>query len=36
MIFAGGIRSPWRNGQPLYNMLNAYNNGRLGCAQHRD
>lgn len=36
MIFAGGIRSPWRIGQPLYNMLNAYNNGRLGCAQHRD
>jgi len=27
MIFAGGIRSPWRIGQPLYNMLNAYNNG---------
>ncbi len=35
-VLAGGPSSPWRSGQGIYEMLNAYNNGRLGCAQHRD
>jgi hypothetical protein len=35
-VMAGGARSPWRVGQPIANRLNAYNNGLLPCAQHRD
>lgn len=35
-ILAGGLWSAWRVGQPIYSMLDAYNNGLLACAQHRD
>ncbi|MBI4526964.1 MAG: hypothetical protein HY695_24470 [Deltaproteobacteria bacterium] len=31
----GGANSPWRIGEPLYKLLDDYNNGRL-CAPHRD
>ncbi len=34
-VAAGGGRSPWRVGEPLYFLLDAYNNGLL-CAPHRD
>jgi len=34
-VKAGGKKSPWRVGEPLYETLDAYNNGEL-CAPHRD
>lgn len=34
-VKAGGSDSPWRTGEPLYLMLDDYNNGFL-CAPHRD
>jgi hypothetical protein len=34
-VTAGGSASPWRIGEPLYLMLDQYNNGLL-CAPHRD
>jgi PKD repeat protein len=34
-VNAGGKDSPWRSGEPLYFMLDAYNNG-LFCAPYRD
>jgi hypothetical protein len=34
-VAAGGISSPWRIGEPLYKMLDSYNNGLL-CAPHRN
>lgn len=34
-VKAGGKKSPWRTGEPLYEMLDAYNNGEL-CAPPRD
>jgi hypothetical protein len=34
-VKAGGADSPWREGEPLYMMLDAYNNGLL-CAPARD
>ena len=34
-VTAGGKNSPWREGEPLYLELDAYNNGEL-CAPHRD
>jgi hypothetical protein len=35
-VKAGGKTSPWRTGEPLYEMLDDYNNGLLDCADHRD
>lgn len=34
-VKAGGKDSPWREGEPLYETLDAYNNGLL-CAPPRD
>ncbi|TFG39005.1 MAG: DNRLRE domain-containing protein [Syntrophobacterales bacterium] len=34
-VFAGGPSSPWRTGEPLYFLLDQYNNGLL-CVPHRD
>ena len=34
-VKAGGKNSPWRQGEPLYEKLDDYNNGLL-CAPHRD
>ena len=34
-VKAGGKKSPWREGEPLYEMLDDYNNGLL-CAPSRD
>ena len=34
-VHAGGKDSPWREGEPLYKKLDAYNNGRL-CAPKAD
>jgi hypothetical protein len=34
-VGAGGSSSPWREGEPLYEALDAYNNGEL-CAPSRD
>jgi hypothetical protein len=34
-VAAGGKHSPWRVGEPLYETLDDYNNGKL-CAPHRD
>jgi hypothetical protein len=34
-VRAGGRNSPWRDGEPLYFVLDDYNNGLL-CAPHRD
>jgi len=34
-VKAGGKDSPWREGEPLYSMLDDYNNGEL-CAPSRD
>ena len=34
-VKAGGKDSPWREGEPLSQLLDAYNNGEL-CAPHRD
>jgi hypothetical protein len=34
-VRGGGRRSPWRDGEPLYERLDDYNNGRL-CAPSRD
>jgi hypothetical protein len=34
-VKAGGAGSPWRQGEPLYLELDAYNNG-LRCAPHRN
>lgn len=34
-VKAGGSNSPWRQGGPLYNTLDSYNNGLLPCAVHR-
>lgn len=34
-VAAGGKNSPWRAGEPLYIMLDNYNNGLL-CVPHRD
>ena len=34
-VAAGGKTSPWRIGEPLYLLLDAYNNGLL-CVPHRD
>lgn len=33
-VAAGGAASPWRSGEPLYKMLDKYNNGLLDCAWH--
>lgn len=33
---AGGIDSPWREGEPIHLMLDDYNNGLLECADPRD
>ncbi len=35
-VKAGGKNSPWRDGEPLKNILDAYNNGLSGCALSRD
>ncbi len=35
IVTAGGKASPWRSGEPLYETLDAYNNGLL-CAPSRD
>lgn len=34
-VAAGGRTSPWRQGEPLYLLLDSYNNGFL-CVPHRD
>lgn len=34
-VRAGGRFSPWREGGPIHHMLNNYNRGLLGCADHR-
>jgi hypothetical protein len=34
-VNAGGPDSPWRTGEPLYQTLDDYNNGKL-CAPHRN
>lgn len=34
-VRAGGGTSPWRQGEPLYLLLDTYNNGLL-CVPHRD
>ncbi len=34
-VAAGGPASPWRTGEPLYYLLDQYNNGLL-CVPHRD
>ena len=34
-VEAGGIDSPWREGDPIQQMLDHYNNGLLECADHR-
>jgi hypothetical protein len=34
-VSAGGPTSPWRQGEPLYILLDQYNNGLL-CVPHRD
>jgi hypothetical protein len=34
-VKGGGKDSPWRDGEPLYEVLDAYNNGEL-CAPSRD
>lgn len=34
-VAAGGKNSPWRLGEPLYYILDTYNNGLL-CVPHRD
>jgi len=34
-VAAGGPSSPWRTGEPLYFLLDQYNNGLL-CVPHRD
>ncbi len=34
-VAAGGASSPWRFGEPLFMILDSYNNGLL-CAPHRD
>ncbi len=34
-VRAGGSASPWRQGEPLYLLLDQYNNGLL-CVPHRD
>lgn len=34
-VAAGGRTSPWRQGEPLYYLLDQYNNGLL-CVPHRD
>jgi hypothetical protein len=34
-VRAGGPTSPWRQGEPLYFLLDQYNNGLL-CVPHRD
>ena len=34
-VHAGGPTSPWRQGEPLYLLLDQYNNGLL-CVPHRD
>jgi hypothetical protein len=34
-VQAGGRTSPWRTGEPLYILLDQYNNGLL-CVPHRD
>jgi hypothetical protein len=34
-VEAGGKNSPWRTGEPLYFLLDQYNNGLL-CVPHRD
>jgi hypothetical protein len=35
-VKAGGKKSPWRDGEPLYEELDDYNNGDLPCAKSRD
>ena len=35
-VSAGGPGSPWRAGNAVAMMLDSYNNGLLGCAEHRD
>jgi hypothetical protein len=34
-VRGGGPNSPWRTGEPLYLLLDDYNNGLLPCADHR-
>lgn len=35
-VEAGGEDSPWRDGEPLYEELDKYNNGELDCVSSRD